>query len=170
MIHYACHKNCLQNPWPSISWFLSFKNQGGKWKDCSNLTDNSHINIAVSDQSIQLQHIGVSKNSGTPKWMVYNGNPIKMDDLGVPLFLETSTSFPPPPDFSTSHCSKSPRKWGTTSRCYGSPTRQRSDSLGLSANSWPPQFHWLKNSDAVKKWQINSLISNFLDLFIPSKD
>ena len=29
------------------------------------------------------------KNRGTPKWMVYNGNPIKMDDLGVPLFLET---------------------------------------------------------------------------------
>ena len=22
------------------------------------------------------------KNTGTPKWMVYNGNPIKMDDLG----------------------------------------------------------------------------------------
>ena len=33
----------------------------------------------------------VSKNRGTPKWMVYNGKPysIKMDDLGVPLFLET---------------------------------------------------------------------------------
>ena len=31
----------------------------------------------------------VSKNRDTPKWMVYNGNPIKMDDLGVPLFLET---------------------------------------------------------------------------------
>ena len=31
--------------------------------------------------------MGVSKNRGTPKWMVYNGNPIKMDDLGVPLFL-----------------------------------------------------------------------------------
>ena len=27
---------------------------------------------------------------GTPKWMVYfMENPIKMDDLGVPLFLET---------------------------------------------------------------------------------
>ena len=25
-------------------------------------------------------------NGGTPKWMVYNGNPIEMDDLGVPLF------------------------------------------------------------------------------------
>jgi len=36
-------------------------------------------------------HMGVSKNRGTPKWMVYNGKPpIKMDDLGVPLFSETS--------------------------------------------------------------------------------
>ena len=32
----------------------------------------------------------VSKNRGTPKWMVYNGNFIKMDDVEVPLFLETS--------------------------------------------------------------------------------
>ena len=33
-------------------------------------------------------HMGVSKNSGTPKWMVYKGKPwktpIKMDDLGGP--------------------------------------------------------------------------------------
>ena len=36
------------------------------------------------------QYTGVSKNRGTLKWMVYNGNPIKMDDLGVPLFSETS--------------------------------------------------------------------------------
>ena len=27
-------------------------------------------------------YMGVSKNSGTPKWMVYSGKPIKMD-LGV---------------------------------------------------------------------------------------
>ena len=34
--------------------------------------------------------LDVSKNRGTPKWMVYNvENPIKMDDLEVPLFLET---------------------------------------------------------------------------------
>ena len=34
--------------------------------------------------------MAVSKNTGTPKWMVYfMENPIKMDDLGVPLFLET---------------------------------------------------------------------------------
>ena len=32
----------------------------------------------------------VSKNIGTPKWMVYDAkNPMKMDDLGVPFFLET---------------------------------------------------------------------------------
>ena len=31
----------------------------------------------------------VSKNWGTPKWMVIRENPIKMDDLGVHLFLET---------------------------------------------------------------------------------
>ena len=32
----------------------------------------------------------VSENSGTPKWMVkILENPIKMDDLGIPLFLET---------------------------------------------------------------------------------
>ena len=36
------------------------------------------------------QQMGVSKNRGTPKWMVYMENAIKMDDLGVPLFLETS--------------------------------------------------------------------------------
>ena len=36
----------------------------------------------------------VSKNrGGPPKWMVYfMENPIKMDDLGVPLFLETPMS------------------------------------------------------------------------------
>ena len=36
-------------------------------------------------------HMGVSKNRGTPKWMMkIMENPIKMDDLGVPLFSETS--------------------------------------------------------------------------------
>ena len=37
--------------------------------------------------------MGVSKNRGTPKWMVDRlimENPIKMDDLGIPLFSETS--------------------------------------------------------------------------------
>ena len=41
-------------------------------------------------KQLEKRHMGVSKNSGTPKWMVYMENPIKMDDLGVPLFSETS--------------------------------------------------------------------------------
>ena len=40
----------------------------------------------------KVRHLGVSKNNGTPKWMVkIMENPIKMEDLGVPLFSETPT-------------------------------------------------------------------------------
>ena len=40
-----------------------------------------------------IYNMDVSKNRGTPKWMVkIMENPIKMDDLGVPLFLETPIS------------------------------------------------------------------------------
>ena len=47
--------------------------------------------IEVGQSQSKLgHHLGVSKNSGTPKWMVIMENPIKIDDLGVPLFLETS--------------------------------------------------------------------------------
>ena len=41
----------------------------------------------------RCHHLGVSKNRGIPKWMVkIMENPIKIDDLGVPLFSETSIS------------------------------------------------------------------------------
>ena len=43
---------------------------------------------------IYIYIIYVSKNRGPPKWMVYSGKPYEqMDDLGVPLFLETPISF-----------------------------------------------------------------------------
>ena len=39
--------------------------------------------------------MGVSKNKGIPKMDgFYMENPIKMDDLGVPLFSETPIWFP----------------------------------------------------------------------------
>ena len=39
--------------------------------------------------------MGVSKNRGTPKWMVVVENPIKMDDLGgkPPIFGNTQIEF-----------------------------------------------------------------------------
>ena len=44
----------------------------------------------VHQYSVAIEHMDVSKNRGTPKWMVkIMGKPIKMDDLGVPLFWET---------------------------------------------------------------------------------
>ena len=43
-----------------------------------------------SKMKLQAKHKGVSKNRGIPKWMVkIMENPIKLDDLGIPLFLET---------------------------------------------------------------------------------
>ena len=44
------------------------------------------------DRDVHLGHLGVNPKIGgkPPKWMVkIMENPIKMDDLGVPLFLET---------------------------------------------------------------------------------
>jgi len=40
-----------------------------------------------NDQVTKEEHVGVSKNRGTPKWIMEI--PIKLDDLGVPPFSET---------------------------------------------------------------------------------
>ena len=43
------------------------------------------------ERTYEIRAKGVSKNRGTPKWMVYNGSKPyeQMDDLGLSLFLET---------------------------------------------------------------------------------
>ena len=52
--------------------------------------DRGIIKLSSLGESNNAKCMGVSKNNGTPKWMVnIMENPIKMDDLGVPLFLET---------------------------------------------------------------------------------
>ena len=67
----------MWNPFKSEeSPFLSFNSQPGK---------NTHTHTHIC-------HLDVSKNRGTPKWMVYlMENPIKMDDLGFfPYFWKHS--------------------------------------------------------------------------------
>ena len=57
-------------------------------QECLLMKEHVHIQKQMSLET----HMGVSKNRGNPKWMVYFmvPNPIKMDDLGgPPLFLET---------------------------------------------------------------------------------
>ena len=59
----------------------------GPWK-----VGGPNVSSFESDVRKSINIMGVSKNRGTPKWMVYKENPIKMDDLGVPPFLETPIS------------------------------------------------------------------------------
>ena len=52
-------------------------------------------NISFAKFIVGFDDLGVSKNRGTPKWMVkIIENPIKMDDLGVSLFSEKKHVFP----------------------------------------------------------------------------
>ena len=54
----------------------------GQLKD---VTFQMHLNKTTAGNFVD-----VSKNRGTPKWKVYfMENRIKMDDLGIQLFLET---------------------------------------------------------------------------------
>jgi hypothetical protein len=50
----------------------------------------SKLTILVPSQNQFIQYtvvkMEVSINGGTPKWLIYNGKPIKIDDSGVPLF------------------------------------------------------------------------------------
>ena len=54
-------------------------------------TKRSPVMFGLLHYITYIINMGVSKNTGTPKWMVkIMENPIKMDDLGVPIFLETA--------------------------------------------------------------------------------
>ena len=75
------------------------KNLGGLKLDSSSwgkVRSDSRLDrwgFAVVNQ-IHTHYMIVSKNRGTPKWIdgLFSKSPLKMDDLGVPLFLETPTS------------------------------------------------------------------------------
>ena len=69
-----CRKN------PSAQWAREQKKVAKNWLAW---------NVGYHD----FWQMDVSKNRGTPKWMVkIMEHPIKMDELGVPLFSETPKS------------------------------------------------------------------------------
>ena len=60
----------------------------GKVSDCFAALDASFETAAWGRFFSIFDMFHVSENRGTPKWMVkIMENPIKMDDLGVPLFF-----------------------------------------------------------------------------------
>ena len=84
--------------------------------------------------------MGVSKNRGIPKWMVkIMENPIKMDDLGVPLY-NIHILYKSPDQASQFHCSNKMLFWWIhTYRCWdddpGSLWKQQPDH---ASRSLPP--------------------------------
>ena len=64
---------------------LCFRIMGGfQWHGMSD--------VDITKDMYRFDDLGVSKNRGTPKWMVYNGKPYEqMDDLGgnTPIFGNT---------------------------------------------------------------------------------
>ena len=86
---------------PGCQWNAKVNRGTVKAKHVKATTESYKANFFNNDISKDLRlpkqisskvHLGVSKNRGTPKWMVYNGIPYWNDDLGVPLFSETSIS------------------------------------------------------------------------------
>ena len=73
----------------------------------------SHLAVFYSHKS-RKSHFkwifrGFHSPLGIPKWMFYRENPIKMDDLGVPLFQETPIQF---------HCIIYPFKTQKSQFCF----------------------------------------------------
>ena len=72
------------NGWPFLmpegSVCMSFQNPGIPSKK-SYVTGSGFLGFFVPNCWLAILDVGVSKNRGTPKSMVYSGNHIKMDDV-----------------------------------------------------------------------------------------
>ena len=95
----------------------------GNWRLMKQLVHPDIPSIS-SKPSQTWEQMGVSKNRGTPNGWFIMENPIKMDDLGVPWFSETSRS-----NISIADRTQEPRfrRW-----FYGSSFLSERDSHGLN--------------------------------------
>ena len=73
------------------SWFLESGSEPRGWGFHNRSFGGAIWSYPQLSISTDRLYMGVSKNKGTPKWMIYKRKFIKMDDLGVPLFSDTST-------------------------------------------------------------------------------
>ena len=90
------------------------------------------------------QDMAVSKNGGTPKWMVIMENPIKMDDLGVPSFSET-------PIYSSFTMIFQPKRYPKNIKCF--------------KMQYPRPKFLVKNPDGIfPTWKLEELLK-LLDHF-----
>ena len=78
-------------PFPQVGYLSSLEGEGTPYTPENSFLDPKNEGFFPFQQVILKFHMGVSKNRGTSNWKVYNEkNPFKMDDLGVPLFSETT--------------------------------------------------------------------------------
>ncbi len=71
-ISYVNHEDF---PIANRPWWVFFLSELVSWESLG-LTDDFHV-VILSGTWLGggFKHMDVSKNSGTPKWMVYNGKP-----------------------------------------------------------------------------------------------
>ena len=138
---------------------------GGQGTNSANLSHRQIMIPSWHSTAMKLRHhIGVSKNNGIPKWMVYNGKPYEqMDDLGGfnPRFSsetshifhwmasnqETTFQFPHPPwpnsSISSSKFNTTKKAVSHTSDGWGCPPPQVGTVRGGTDATWGKVFFWL---------------------------
>ena len=83
---FACNKRCSASSTLHLQPAIMIRDKNSKrfimiYHDSSRFTTYSRM--VFQQKPLKTHNLGVSKNSGIPKWMVkIMENPIKMDDLG----------------------------------------------------------------------------------------
>ena len=64
----------MDSPWPNLIPLVGGHEKPLKWSRELTIPKKGH-NRRIARDMLFMEHMGVSKNRGTQKWMVYNGKP-----------------------------------------------------------------------------------------------